>query len=84
MGKASKMELSLFLYGEGFCEDYVRKRCKSYVRQNEKRALKHPRYVGDSEPPFAVKSACSEMFGCAEREIMTCGHCEILQPVPQC
>ncbi len=44
------MELSLFLHGEGFCEDCVRKRCKSYVRQNEKRALMHPRYVGDSEP----------------------------------
>ena len=49
------MELSLFLYGVGFCEDYVRKRCKSYVRQNEKRVLKHPRYVGDSEPPFAAQ-----------------------------
>ena len=56
----------------------------SILDQNEKRTLKHPRYVGDSEPTFAVKSACSEMFGCAEREIMTCGHCEILQPVPQC
>jgi hypothetical protein len=26
----------------------------------------------------------SEMFGFAEREIMTCGHCKILRLPPQC